>query len=717
MTLQNNRKTGFFGSVGFAIAAASATAYAQDGAQPVLEEVTVTAQKRAENLQDVPVAVSAASAEMLSDLEIENVLEVEQVVPGLTYTTNAAQASPRIRGIGTSISAAGNEQAVATYVDGVYYASALGSIVSFNNIEQVAVLKGPQGTLFGRNTTGGLIQITTRDPGQEFAGEAELLYGNLDTIGADLYLSGGISDRAAADVAIHYQDQKEGFGTNLFNGRDVNRGDELSIRSKWRVALGADTNATFIADYGDSKSTGAVFRTKPGELPITGLPGPVSDFDTNTNTQPFSDIEQYGFSLKLTHDFQTMQFLSISAYRHTDWETLFDNDGHQVFILRARVSELDRQVSQEFQLLSTGEGPLQWVVGAYYFDASGGFLPGIVDVVPSGLINTLFSKQKTESYSVFGQGTYPLSDATSVTAGLRWTTEDKSIDGSGALFFPATGFTVPVGPIEAKETIDEPTYRLAIDHQLTDNVMAYASYNHGFKSGGYDPSSVRAAVYVKPEELDAIEAGMKAEVLDRRLRLNGAAYYYDYTNLQLNTFVNGLLTVYNGDSAEVYGLDLDLAAAPTDRLTLTLGLASIHGRYGDFPVTQTASLPTGGIIALPDASADGKRLVNTPDWTVNLGANYKVPLSNGSLTFATNLYHSDGWYNAPENRTRMDSYDLVNASMTWAFGADEMYSAKLWGRNLGDEFVFSSITNQVPVTDMVTGAPGRTYGLTLGMKF
>jgi iron complex outermembrane receptor protein len=412
-----------------------------------------------------------------------------------------------------------------------------------------------------------------------------------------------------------------------------------------------------------------------------------------------------------------MQLLGISAYRHTDWETLFDSDGHQAFILQAQVSEPDRQFSQEFQLLSTGAGPLQWVVGAYYFDASGGFLPGIVNVVPSGLINTLFSKQKTQSYSVFGQGSYALSDATSVTVGARWTTEDKSIDGSGSLFFPAAGVTVPVGPIAAEETIDEPTWRLAIDHQLSDEVMVYASYNHGFKSGGYDPSSVSRAVYVKPEELDAIEVGMKTEVLDRRLRINGATYYYDYTNLQLNTFVNGLLTVYNGDSAEVYGLDLDITAAPTDRLTLTLGLAVIHGRYGDFPVTQTVSLPTGGIVALPDASADGKRLVNTPDWTVNLGANYAVPLSNGSLTFAANLYHSDGWYNAPENRTRMDSYDLVNASMTWAFGAGEMYSAKLWGRNLGDEFVFSSITNQVPVTDMVTGAPGRTYGLTLGMKF
>jgi iron complex outermembrane recepter protein len=481
--------------------------------------------------------------------------------------------------------------------------------------------------------------------------------------------------------------------------------------------LGADTNATFIADYSRNKSTGPIFRIKPGELAITGLPGPADDFDTNTNSRSFSDIEQYGFSLKLTHDFATMQLLSISAYRHTDWETMFDSDGHQAPILHVQVSEPDRQFSQEFQLLSTGDGPFRWVVGAYYFDASGGFLPGIVNVVPSGLINTLFSKQKTESYSVFGQGSYALSDATSVTVGLRWTTEDKSIDGSGSLFFPAAGFTVPQGPIEAEETIDEPTWRLAIDHRLSDNMMVYASYNHGFKSGGYDPSSVRAAVYVKPEELDAIEVGMKTELLDRRLRMNGAAYYYDYTNLQLNTFVNSLLTVYNGDSAEVYGLDLDVTAAPTDRLTLTLGLALIHGRYGDFPVTHTVELSTGGIIALPDASADGKRLVNTPDWTVNLGANYAVPLSNGSLTFAANLYHSDGWYNAPENRTRMDSYDLVNASITWAFGAGEMYSAKLWGRNLGDEFVFSSITNQVPVTDMVTGAPGRTYGLTLGIKF
>jgi iron complex outermembrane recepter protein len=240
---------------------------------PALQEIVVTAQKRSENLQDVPIALSALSAESLANKGIVGTADLAAVIPGFSYSTNGTSASPRIRGVGTAVAGEGNENSVSTYVDGVYYASAVGSILSFNNIDQVAVLKGPQGTLFGRNATGGLIQITTRDPGQETVAEGDVTYGNLNTVGTNVYVGGGVTSAIAADVAVHYKDQQEGFGVNLFNGEQVNREGDLDIRSKWKAQLDDATGAMVILDFEHSMAVNPAYRPLTGELPLAGVRG------------------------------------------------------------------------------------------------------------------------------------------------------------------------------------------------------------------------------------------------------------------------------------------------------------------------------------------------------------------------------------------------------------------------------------------------------------
>lgn len=683
-----------------------------------LAEIVVTAQKRGENLQDVPIAVSAFSAAALETKGIESVVQLTSVTPSLNYTVQAVQATPRIRGVGTAIAGAGNENSVATYVDGVYYASATGSILSFNNIDQVAVLKGPQGTLFGRNATGGLIQITTSDPKDEFQGNARVGYGSKNTAEADLYVTGGLADGVAANLAVHFSDQADGFGTNVFNGKDVNKTRDIAVRSKLRFNLSDATTAVAAFDYAKTKTAGPGFRPVYGQRALlTGYSYTQGFHDVDSDIQPSSEVEQYGASLNLTHDFSGFKLVSISAVRRTIWDVVFDSDGTPANLFGVRVHEPDEQVSQELQLVSTDNGPLKWVAGLYYFHGKARNKPATISLPAFGFDQVVRSGQSTDSYAAFAQGTYDLTDATSLTIGLRYTDEKKQLDSDGELNFLSPAFVLPAVPYTAKSDVSKLTWRAALDHKLTDDVLIYGSYNRGFKSGGFNAFALNTPNAFKPEQLDAFEIGLKSEFLDNKVRLNTAAFYYDFKNIQLNTYVNSAPAVYNGDKAKIYGLDADITAVPSEGLTLTAGVSLVHAEFEDFPIVTTVLLPTGGLVQGPFISAKGKKLPQTPELQFNLGVEYSLPLPTGSLGFAADYFYSARWYEAPENRLSQDPYSLINASVTWNMDEAETYSIKIWGRNLSDENYANQLTAQVNDMDFQNPAAPRTFGASFAAKF
>jgi iron complex outermembrane receptor protein len=684
-----------------------------------LEEIVVTAQRRSENLQSVPIAVTVLSAADLAEKGVDSVELLASTVPGLTFAETGTLGTPRIRGIGVAFVAGGNENSVATYVDNVYYASASSSILSFNNISQIAVLKGPQGTLFGRNATGGLIQITTRDPSETFSGLADVTVGNLKTYGTNLYVTGGLLDGLAADLAVHYKDQREGFGKNLFTGDDIGKTRDLALRSKIKGQLGDSTTATLILDYGRVHSITPAFRPLYGSLPLDGKPYTGGPFDMNGEVDPLSTLTQYGVSLDVKHDFGFAELVSITAHRHSYYRYRADLDSEpEVYLYTPGVHIPDSQFSQEVQLVSANNNAFTWQVGAYYFWGKGSYAPVVVAIPLFGIVSSTYTAQTTNSAAGFGQATYAFTDATSLTIGGRLTAESKHIDASGSVYVTAPGLSIPQGPIHESITATRPTWRAALDHKLTADTMVYVSYNRGFKSGGFDPASTSVAVPFKPEVLDATEVGIKSEFLDRRLRVNAAGFYYDYRNIQLNSFTTGFSSIYNGKSAKIYGLDMDLTAAATDHLTFTLGLSLLHDRFGNFPISQTATVATGGIVALPEAaSAEGKRLPNTPDWQLNAGAEYSIPLSSGSVVLAADFFHSDKWYSTPENKAFQKPYNLTNTSATWLFGPQERHSLRLWGRNLGNVAYAVQSVIQVPIGYEEEVGEGRTFGVTLGTKF
>jgi iron complex outermembrane receptor protein len=357
---------------------------ADDAPAMGIEEIVVTAQRRAENLQDVPIAITATSGEALERSGVTNAQEIEIVTPGLSFATVGSYAQPRIRGVGTSADAATLENPVAMYVDGVYYAHQAGSVLTLNNIEQVEVIKGPQGTLFGRNATGGLIQITTRQPTQESTGRFSVGYGNYDTFTANAYLAGGITDNLAADIAVYYRDQGEGYGVNRATGQDVQIMENLAARSKWVLTPSDDTTVTFIVDA--ARDDGAIaLAPAPG---TTALGGgtllPAQDVDTPA---PYKNRnEQAGASLKIEHSFSPFDLVSISAYRENDDVVYFPNatNNPATMTLVTLDDENFRQASQELQLLSNKDSSFSWTTGVYLFWSEGGWKPvGIYRASPS----------------------------------------------------------------------------------------------------------------------------------------------------------------------------------------------------------------------------------------------------------------------------------------------------------------------------------------------
>lgn len=710
------------GTAAFAI---STPALAQDSAPPPpppqgststgLDEIVVTAQRRAENLQDVPLSITALPAEQLSARGITSTADLTSVVPGLTITTVAGQAAPRIRGVGSATALGGNENAVAIYVDGVYIASTASSIFALNNIAQISVLKGPQGTLFGRNATGGVIQVTTRDPSDNFGGSAGVTYGNRDRYGGSLYVTGPLATGLSADLAVMLDDQNEGYGRNLTTGNDVNKSKGYSGRSKIKADIGGQTTAVVGLDYSKLKTFGPSRRPVYGSIPVGGLPFTGGKFDVESDVNPFVNNRQGGVSLNLTHRLQGVDLISITAYRKSVTTVTFDIDATRLPLAFSIQDFRDRQFSQELQLVSRASGPFKWTLGAYYFKASGGYF-GARLKTPAGL--QLFdTRQRTESGAIYGQGSYELTPSTQLTLGLRYTKETREFTGLGTVTPPGSTTPQPRPGGQGELSVGRPTWRIALDQQLGDDVLVYASYNRGFKSGGFNAGVFTApANSFNPESIDAYEVGLKSDLLGRSLRVNAAGFYYDYKDIQLNVIESGIQTIFNAAAAKIYGLDFDVTAIPVTGLTLNAGLAVLHSELGTFTNALIFTpLPAGGN-ALGRGVVTGNELPQTPDWTLTLAADYSIPLADGTLTFSANYFHSDGWYADVSNRLKQPNYDILNGSILFELGAEKRYSVRLWGRNLTNA-VYSSQLNSSNFGDIITQAPGRSYGVTAGMRF
>lgn len=684
-----------------------------------IEDIVVTAQRREQSLQTVPVSVTALTAQGLEQSGIKDIGTLGAVTPGLVMSTSRASVTPYLRGVGTQAGDPGGSASVAIYVDGVYYQAPAAGYFSFNNIKRLEIIKGPQGTLFGRNATGGLIHIITRDPSHDVSGEASLGYGNFETVTGSFYVTGGLSDTLATDVSLYGTYQGKGFGKNLTIGGDVNFRREIAVRNKWLWTPAEGTRVMAAFDYsGNANDTGHVRAIAPGTIAIGNTPARGSIYDVQANLPSDVKAHQGGASLRIEQEIGGLSLASITAYRRVESRALFDQDATPVPAVDAVFGERTNTFQQEFTLNGKTDW-LNYTAGLFYFYSSASTTP---ITIRSSIIAPLrldrFANQKANSYAAFAQATASVTDSTRVTAGLRYTIDQISVEGEDIAV--AGNPRGPAGSVIAaaaqKKTYRSPTWRVAIDQDLGERMLAYASYSRGYKTGQFNLNSFSSPA-VRPEELDAYEIGFKTDIADRQLRLNVAGFLYKYRDIQLIQIIAGAPILFNAAAAKIKGADVEATWVPRfaeDRLQMRASVSYLDGHYSSFPNAPFfVQNPAGGLIQTT-RSAAGNDTVRSPKWTANVTADYRIPASFGNFDLNATYFHSAKFNFDPDGLTRQGAYDQVNAQIT--FTANAGWYLRVWGRNLTDKVYYSTAAEST-LGVSVAAAPPRTYGVTAGVKW
>jgi iron complex outermembrane recepter protein len=692
-----------------------------------VSEVVVTAQRRSERIQDVPITVEAVSADTMKAAGVENVKDLSMVVPGLQIGDAVGFATPHLRGVGSTALAPGVESPIAIYVDGVYYASTTSSLFDFVDVDNVEVLKGPQGTLFGRNATGGLIQVTTRTPTDTPRFDADISYGNYQTAKTDLYVSGGVAPNLAASLAVQASGQGEGYGRNLLTGDEINRNNiNLGIRTKWVWTPADTTTLTAAADYSDRNDSYLADRLPPGAsnfpatpatptspaIPAQNIPNYGSPWDTAQNIDPVNRNIAGGASVRLDQDVGFAKLMDVVAYRKNsstiDWDLYEGVPQYFDGLLDASES----QFSEELQLSSLQGSPVIWSTGIYYFHSESAYDPNHVifgppEYNPLQILSP--DEQHANSLAGYGQATIPLPEKTNLTLGARYTNENHDISGQQTLFLTDGPVIATIPYPERSARFSKATFRAALDHHLTDDTMVYASFNSGFKAGGFNTGSIGDPAY-GPETLNAYEVGIKTDLLERRVRLDLSGFHYDYKNIQVQKIEGAATGIINGGAAKLNGADLDMKLVATEALNFDLSAEYLNAYFTSFAEAPLSG-PLGSMDTVVTGSAAGKQLPYAPHFSFSIGANYVVQLQGSELDMNATVQHSGLFYLEPDNVMNQSDYTRLNSSIAWR-PANHHYGVTLWGRNLTNAAVISYGGTLVSGLRTVGYEAPRTYGIT-----
>jgi iron complex outermembrane recepter protein len=687
---------------------------AQNDDAPIVEEVVVTAQKRTERAQDVPITVSVIDPARLEAAQLKRSDDLPALVPGLFPVAGSGPRNFFLRGVGISTSTPGQDPPVPTYVDDVYVASPVASTLLINNAERIEVLKGPQGTLFGRNAVAGMIAYHTKNPGDAPGVIAELGYGNYDTSSARLYATSPLTENLAANLAVAHEEQADGFGYNSTTQKDFRRLRNTAVRAKFLWTPTSETRVLLTGWHDDNWTEQNASTSNPGEPSATGFTNLGGPYDFLGNWPSFTRNHGGGGSLRVDHDLGWASIVNIAAYQRVSPEVSVDLDGGPTDAQRFVQSWTQETWTEELQLISSGDGPLSWTAGLFFLsDEVPAFNQAVGGVlVPAG--SRVVSRLKTTAWAPFVQATLRLQETTNLTAGFRYSSEKKEYSGragnnaNGALIVEDTS-----------ADYHSPTYRLALDHHFSPQLMGYVSYNRGFKSGTYNMQVVSNPPRpLEPETLNAYEIGLKSTLFDRRATLNLAGFYYDYSNITVRAPVNNATAfdLQNAATARIYGINLDAFFQASSDLSIFGGLEALSARYRDFPSTTGVRFLGNGVFQPYVFDASDKRVPWAPTLTGNLGAGYTYGLpSGGSLLFSGNVNFRSRLYYEVDNVRSGPPLGLVNGSITWT-ASDGRVDVSLWGRNLADERYRATRTSTA-LTDFVLYGDPRTYGVTVSARF
>ena len=740
---------------GAAVAAISTAAQAQDVAQneaATVEDIIVTARRTEESAQRTPLALTAFSGETLSRIGAQQVTDIQGAVPNLNLVQGRGSSNATniyIRGVGQPDALQTFDPAVGVYVDDVYFSRIRGTQFDLLDLERVEVLRGPQGTLYGKNTIGGALKLVSRRPGQDFRARGSVAYGDYDQIDVQGAVSGPISDTLALGLsALH--SERGGYVTDPVTGAEYNDKNSNAVRAALAWDPASNLRIDLTADY-SKDDAGMTVGQATNDLTYLGSPvvvypvaQPLAEYDFKTRTTPGlpneTRLETWGVSARIDWSLSdSLALKSITSYRELRTDDYIDFDATELEIADALVAVDQKQVSQELQL-TYQSGPITAVGGLYYLkeDVSSHQESYDDDLLGPSFLNTGFLRTiddtlETTSKAAYANISYAVTDALRLSAGVRYTEEEKDYWRTTSVFYsllPAFNSTYAFAPPLGE--YDDTSIMLSADYQLNDDAMIYARYAQGFKSGGFNGRANSAADSTEylPETADTFEVGAKTTYWDNRFRLNAAAFLTKYDDFQAR--VSGIdtipgqpvpspvLSVLNAGSLDILGFELEGVLVPVQGLTLDAQVGFLDADYKEFDDARFTAF--GGTRSFQDPAF-------SPKWTLRFGGQYEYVLDGGSSvtvggaakfrskmalavdnTFENTDTEIPGMY--------QDDYWLYDARVVWADASDR-YTVGLYGQNLSDEVYktdaqeFSSIGN---IRTAYYGAP-RTWMVKLTAKY
>jgi iron complex outermembrane receptor protein len=595
-------------------------------------DIVVTAQRRSERLTDVPISVTAITPESMASGGVTITTDLDRVTPGLTFTTTASHAQPNIRGVGSALTGPGADNNVAIYIDGVYQAAQSTLFMDFNNIQQIEVLKGPQGTLFGRNATGGAITIKTLDPSFDWDVRLGASYGRFNDVKLTGYINVPLGENAAFNIAGLYRDMK-GYVTNLYNSKKIPGPNNKAFTTKLLLRPAHNFRIILSGSYMDREDQkNEAFAPYNGKTtvyynnPSYQVPGP---YQTNQDLQPLYVVKTRTASLRTELDLDPGTLSTITGYIHYRGDLGYDNDQSPGKLGFSELKDKSDTWSQEINFASRKFGIFSFVAGLYYYhDDAGRDQPISATPGATPFIRTV-SNVKTEAYAGYAEGNFDLTDRLHAIAGLRYSHEHKV--GTGRRVVGAGA------PVNLEDSWNSLTPRAALRYELSDRSNIYASYSRGFKSGVFNVAGLQAAP-VQPENINAYEIGFKTS--KRGFRFNTAAFYYDYSDIQVQSQLSAATLVYqNAAAATIYGADFDFAVDVTPDFSINGGAAYTHGRYDKFPgALTTVKNPTTGVVSIAGyLDQSGSTTVRTPKFSGNIAANFHHRFDGGTFGATSTL--------------------------------------------------------------------------------
>lgn len=701
-----------------------------------MDDIVITATKREESLQDVAIAVTAIGAEQLRNEQITDLSQIAAQIPSFTFQSqNSMESEMFIRGVGSvRLNGATADPSIGTFFNEVYIGRRGSATPPIFDLARVEVLRGPQGTLFGKNIVGGAINLISAAPQSTFDAGGSLSLGNYSSVLAEGFVTGALAENLAGRLAF-YRETHDGYAENIVYGQELEDKDSFGTRLSLAWDPTSNLSVSIIADY--STDTGGGPSRHAVDNPFVAGTGGVTagiPSDPRINMSPY---EQYaerdtaGLTGRVEWDMGGVSLTYLAAYRYGiadgRWTQAGAASPPSLTDSTLTQHELYQGVTQEIRLSSDDDSRFRWIAGLYYLDeyvkrtsrnTAISFLPGGAGGTRDSLDgdNMFLGYSDTTSFAAFGEVEYDILDNLTLSVGGRYTRDEKELDTSAVIFsYGPPGDILSPAPLQSPYALtvgddwSEFTPRVALEWRATDDVLVYASYAAGYKGGGWqgaNANGLAAATAYDPETASTWEIGFKADWLNNRLRTNIAAFYTDFSDLQVELLddVNLTLVVANAADAVIQGVEFEVRGMPTDWLTLFASGSLLDAEYKDY------------IDPLRGIDYSGNQIQRTPDYQFNVGADVRHGITPAlDLIGGVSYSYQDQMFWGPDNTNFEDGYGILNARI--GVGAtDGQWTVSLWGKNLNDELYRTSIIPFAGDEVSLFGAP-RTYGVRVTGRF